>query len=165
MCGLSADISGLQIYTWRLRGLQVFQHFGANFRINVTCCEESVLWEEDDLLCRDALNPRWACVRPASRCAKLGIRQQTLMEVLNSFIARCSAWREIHQTGAARREDHSTAFQNHRAALKTSLVSALLFTQATAGGLQPGAGFLDCCPWDHPHVFSPFSFLKLWASL
>lgn len=69
-----------------LCGLQVFQHFGASFMINLTCHEETVVWEEEGLLCRGMLNPLWVRVHPASRCAKLCIQQQTLMEVLNSFI-------------------------------------------------------------------------------
>lgn len=94
------------------------------------------------------LNPPWACVYPASRCAKLCIWQQTLIEVLNSFIAWFSTWRKIHQTGTARKADHSATFQKNRSALKTSLVSSLLFTQAVAGSLQLRTVFSDRRPRD-----------------
>ena len=147
MHGPSVDISG-PMERRTLYGLQVFQHFRASFVINLTFHEETVVWEEEGLLCRGTLNTPWARVHPASRCAKLCIRQQTLMEVLNSFIAWFSTLRENHQTGTARKADHSATFQKNRSALKTSLVSSLLFTQAIAGSLQPGTGFSDGCPWD-----------------
>lgn len=132
----SADINGP--WDWRtLCGLQVSQHFRASFMLNLTCFEEAGL-EKEALLCRGTLNPPWARARPASPCAKLCIGQQTLMEVLNSFIAPFSTWRAIHQIGTARGADHSAAIPENRSALKASFLSILLFTQTVAGRLQLG---------------------------